>query len=93
MGPSFFLFTCVLQNLYKSTMSPPPFISASWIAIVSESTRDFARDSTRLLRRCTKPDRTEFKRVATRVGLGALCAGTVGFWVKLLFIPIRTLIL
>lgn len=71
----------------------PPFTAASWLDIVSGSAREFARDSTRLLRRCTKPDRAEFKRVATRVGLGALCAGAVGFWVKLLFVPIRTLIL
>lgn len=83
----------MLQNLYKSPMSPPPFISASWPGLISGSAREFALDSARLLRRCTKPDRTEFKRVATRVGLGALCAGAVGFWVKLLFIPIRTLIM
>jgi protein transport protein SEC61 subunit gamma-like protein len=72
---------------------PPPLTAASWLEPVSGAARDFARDSTRLLRRCNKPDRAEFKRVATRVGLGALCAGTVGFWVKLLFIPIRALVM
>lgn len=78
-------------NVYKS-MSPP-FTTASWLEPVLGSARDFARDSTRLLRRCNKPDRAEFKRVATRVGLGALCAGAVGFWVKLIFVPIRALII
>lgn len=71
----------------------PPFTAPSWLDVVSGSARQFATDSTRLVRRCTKPDRTEFKRVATRVGLGALCAGAVGFWVRLIFVPIRALVM
>lgn len=66
---------------------------------------EFAKDSYRLVNRCTKPDwkgfaRTsrdvlrvlrcaEFKQVFLKTGGGFLFMGAIGFFVKLVFIPIN----
>ncbi|XP_024393173.1 protein transport protein Sec61 subunit gamma-1 [Physcomitrium patens] len=54
--------------------------------------KDFAKDSIRLVKRCHKPDRKEFSKVALRTGLGFLVMGFIGFFVKLIFIPINNII-
>jgi protein transport protein SEC61 subunit gamma-like protein len=77
------VFTCFFKKtVYKRAMPPACDL---WRC-------EFVRDSTRFLRRCSKPDRDEFFSVATRVGLGGLIAGVVGAFVKLIFIPIRYVI-
>lgn len=55
-------------------------------------TQDFAADSIRLVRRCTKPDAREFKKIAYACAIGFLLMGFVGFIVKLVFIPINNTI-
>ncbi|KMZ61471.1 Protein transport protein SEC61 gamma subunit [Zostera marina] len=54
--------------------------------------RDFAKDSIRLVKRCHKPDRKEFSKVAVRTAIGFVVMGFVGFFVKLIFIPINNII-
>ncbi|XP_057778965.1 protein transport protein Sec61 subunit gamma-1-like [Salvia miltiorrhiza] len=54
---------------------------------VFDPLRDFSKDSIRLVKRCHKPDRKEFTKVATRTAIGF-----VGFFVKLIFIPINNII-
>ena len=51
--------------------------------------RDFIKDSTHLVKRCTKPDRKEFTAIAKATGIGFLIMGFVGFFVKL----VRTIFL
>jgi protein transport protein SEC61 subunit gamma-like protein len=46
--------------------------------------REFAKDSIRLVNKCTKPDRKEFSKIALRTGLGFIVMGFVGFFVKLI---------
>jgi protein transport protein SEC61 subunit gamma-like protein len=36
------------------------------------------------VKRCTKPDRREFSKIALRTGLGFIVMGFVGFFVKLI---------
>ena len=43
----------------------------------------------RLLNRCQKPDRAEFTKVARLTAMGFLATGLIGFFVKLIFIPIN----
>lgn len=43
----------------------------------------------RLVKRCEKPDRKEFIKVATKTATGFLIVGAIGFVVKLVFIPIN----
>lgn len=45
--------------------------------------RDFLRDGTQLLNRCTKPDRREFIRISQAVGVGFVVMGAIGYFVKL----------
>ncbi|KAF8095048.1 hypothetical protein N665_0343s0008 [Sinapis alba] len=59
---------------------------------VVDPLRDFANDSIRLVKRCHKPDRKEFTKVAVRTAIGFVVMGFVGFFVKLIFIPINNII-
>ena len=52
--------------------------------IAVKPVKEFAKDSYRLVRKCTKPDRKEFSKIATRTGLGFIVMGFVGFFVKLI---------
>lgn len=52
--------------------------------IAVKPVREFAKDSIRLVKRCTKPDRKEFSKVALRTGMGFIVMGFVGFFVKLI---------
>jgi len=54
---------------------------------------DFAQDSVRLVKRCTKPDRREFIQIATATAVGFAIMGFIGFFVKLIHIPINNVIL
>ncbi|KAF3774232.1 transport protein Sec61 subunit gamma [Nymphaea thermarum] len=54
--------------------------------------REFSKDSIRLVKRCHKPDRKEFTKVAFRTAIGFVVMGFVGFFVKLIFIPINNII-
>jgi protein transport protein SEC61 subunit gamma and related proteins len=76
------------------------YAQRAWLAVLNQRgvqratapIAAFYADSYRLLRRCVKPDRREFVSVVQRMGLGFLGAGLLGFFVKLVFIPIRTLV-
>ncbi|KAL7602598.1 protein transport protein Sec61 subunit gamma-1 [Lactuca sativa] len=59
---------------------------------VIDPLRGFAKDSARLVKRCHKPDRKEFTKVASRTAIGFVVMGFVGFFVKLIFIPINNII-
>ncbi|KAK9827297.1 hypothetical protein WJX81_001926 [Elliptochloris bilobata] len=54
--------------------------------------KDFAKNSIRLVKRCTKPDRKEFNKITVRTALGFIVMGFIGFFVKLIFIPINQII-
>lgn len=46
----------------------------------------------RLLKKCKKPDKKEFLKVARLTAVGFLAVGCLGFFVKLIFIPINQII-
>ena len=54
--------------------------------------KTFAKDSIRLVKRCTKPDRKEFQKVAIATAIGFAIMGFIGFFVKLIHIPINNII-
>lgn len=60
-----------------SRASPPPRLTAR------------RRPRRRLLKRCEKPDAKEFAKVARLTAVGFLAVGFIGFFVKLIFIPIN----
>lgn len=51
--------------------------------------REFAKNSARLIKKCTKPDRKEYNKICFRVAVGFAVMGFIGFFVKLIFIPIN----
>ncbi|XP_065159752.1 protein transport protein Sec61 subunit gamma [Atheta coriaria] len=52
----------------------------------------FIKDSIRLVKRCTKPDRKEFQKIAIATAIGFCIMGFIGFFVKLIHIPINNII-
>ncbi|CAH3126638.1 unnamed protein product [Porites evermanni] len=57
-----------------------------------EPCKQFAKDSMRLVKRCTKPDRKEFQKIALATAIGFAIMGFIGFFVKLIHIPINNII-
>jgi len=57
-----------------------------------EPAKQFAKDSIRLIKRCTKPDRKEFQKIAMATAIGFAIMGFIGFFVKLIHIPINNII-
>lgn len=60
---------------------------------LSEPLNSFAVDSVRLLRRCNKPDRKEFVKISTATAIGLAIMGFVGFFVRVVHIPINRILL
>ncbi|KAF4641666.1 protein translocation complex, SEC61 gamma subunit [Toxoplasma gondii] len=54
--------------------------------------REFFFDSVRLVRRCTKPDAREFRKIAYACAIGFLLMGFIGYFIKLIFIPINNIL-
>eukprot|EP00027_Filamoeba_sp_ATCC50430_P006689 CAMPEP_0168555162 /NCGR_PEP_ID=MMETSP0413-20121227/8177_1 /TAXON_ID=136452 /ORGANISM="Filamoeba nolandi, Strain NC-AS-23-1" /LENGTH=68 /DNA_ID=CAMNT_0008585973 /DNA_START=62 /DNA_END=268 /DNA_ORIENTATION=+ len=53
----------------------------------------FAKDSEHFLNKCTKPDRREFQKIAFATAIGFAIMGFIGFFVKLIHIPINNIII
>ena len=71
----------------------PNFVSSS----ISDL-KEFANDSRRLLNRCSKPDKKgnlylEYLKIAGACSVGFAVMGFIGFFVKLVFIPINNILL
>lgn len=54
--------------------------------------KEFSKDSMRLVKRCTKPDLKEFQKIALATLVGFVIMGFIGFFVKLIHIPINNII-
>lgn len=79
-----------MLNHYKSHFS---FVSImDQVKRLTEPGRQFAKDSIRLIKRCTKPDRKEFQKIAIATAIGFCIMGFIGFFVKLIHIPINNII-
>ncbi|ALC42251.1 Sec61gamma [Drosophila busckii] len=55
--------------------------------------RRFFKSSKRVVKRCTKPDRREFRRAALATAVGFLIMGFLGYGIRLLHIPITNIIM
>lgn len=110
------IFETILDGfLFPSQFLPLP-IAMDQIKKLTEPGRQFAKDSIRLVKRCTKPDRkgnlisitckqeirwlvtprclhvTEFQKIAIATAIGFCIMGFIGFFVKLIHIPINNII-
>lgn len=62
------------------------------INMFAEPAKQFAKDSIRLVKRCTKPDRREYEKIVIATAVGFAIMGFIGFFVKLIHIPINNII-
>ncbi|KAK4337315.1 hypothetical protein RND71_043601 [Anisodus tanguticus] len=62
------------------------------IFLFTEPVKKFTKDSIRLVKRCTKPDKKEFQKIAMATAIGFAIMGFIGFFVKLIHIPINNII-
>ncbi|KAE9556760.1 hypothetical protein FO519_000166 [Halicephalobus sp. NKZ332] len=62
------------------------------IQAVIEPAKQFTKDSVRLVKKCTKPDRKEYQKIAFATAVGFAIMGFIGFFVKLIHIPINNII-
>ncbi|XP_057950778.1 protein transport protein Sec61 subunit gamma-like [Malania oleifera] len=58
---------------------------------VLDTLREFAEDNIRLVKRCHKLDCKVFTKVAFRATIEFIVMGFIGFFVKLIFIPINNI--
>ncbi|KAK2870005.1 hypothetical protein Q8A67_024397 [Cirrhinus molitorella] len=73
-------------------LSTQPHIKMDQVMQFVEPSRQFVKDSIRLVKRCTKPDRKEFQKIAMATAIGFAIMGFIGFFVKLIHIPINNII-
>ncbi|OTB02871.1 hypothetical protein M426DRAFT_322292 [Hypoxylon sp. CI-4A] len=57
-----------------------------------EIPRDFVKDGTQFMTRCTKPDKREFVQISKAVGVGFLVMGAIGYLIKLIHIPVNNIL-
>ena len=73
---------------YCATHTPPPRRRRR-----RDTDPSHTQDSIHLVKKCTKPDRKEFARIASATMIGFLIMGFVGFFVKLVHIPINNILM
>ncbi|KAF8249713.1 protein translocase SEC6 [Wilcoxina mikolae CBS 423.85] len=61
-------------------------------AQMAEIPREFMRDGTQFINRCTKPDKREFIKISQAVGIGFIVMGVIGYIVKIIHIPINNIL-
>ncbi|KAF3151263.1 Sec61p translocation complex subunit [Orbilia oligospora] len=59
------------------------------VSQIADIPKDFLREGTQFVNRCTKPDRKEFLKISQAVAIGFICMGAIGFVVKLSMLPLN----
>ncbi|KAL2262280.1 hypothetical protein VTK26DRAFT_1872 [Humicola hyalothermophila] len=54
--------------------------------------REFIKDGVQFINRAQKPDRREFIKISQAVGVGFLIMGAVGYFVKLIHVPLNNIL-
>nr|AAQ96234.1 LRRGT00021 [Rattus norvegicus] len=71
-------------KLRVSTLSNRHSTNMDQVMQFVEPSRQFVKDSIRLVKRRTKPDRKEFQKIARATAIGFAIMGFIGFFVKLI---------
>ncbi|KZO96003.1 secE/sec61 [Calocera viscosa TUFC12733] len=58
-----------------------------------EVPQQFFREGNQFLNRCTKPDKKEYIQISRAVAIGFVVMGLLGYFVKLIHIPMCVLLL
>ncbi|KAE8265875.1 hypothetical protein A4X09_0g6473 [Tilletia walkeri] len=62
---------------------------ADTIKEIADIPQSFIREGTQFMNRCTKPNKKEYLQICRAVGLGVVVMGFIGYFVKLIHIPLR----
>eukprot|EP00354_Favella_ehrenbergii_P009623 CAMPEP_0170456238 /NCGR_PEP_ID=MMETSP0123-20130129/3942_1 /TAXON_ID=182087 /ORGANISM="Favella ehrenbergii, Strain Fehren 1" /LENGTH=75 /DNA_ID=CAMNT_0010719655 /DNA_START=34 /DNA_END=261 /DNA_ORIENTATION=+ len=60
---------------------------------VYEQIERFCKDSKNFIDKCKKPDKAEYMKILQACVIGFLIMGAIGYFIKLVFIPINNIIL
>ncbi|KAJ2158971.1 Protein transport protein Sec61 subunit gamma [Coemansia sp. RSA 552] len=60
--------------------------------VLVEAPKQLVKDAEWLLNRCTKPNKKEYQKIVQAVVMGFLVMGFVGYFTKLIHIPINNII-
>lgn len=60
---------------------------------IAQQLHEFTRDSKNFFEKCKKPDRKEYMKILQACAMGFIVMGMIGYFVKLVFIPINNIIL
>ncbi|KAJ5819882.1 hypothetical protein N7474_005473 [Penicillium riverlandense] len=77
-----------LEFIYHTHLSTRAKMSET-LQELADIPKDFLRDGSQFIRRCTKPDKDEFYKISYAVGCGFLVMGAIGYFVKLIHIPVN----
>merc|ERR1711970_865472 len=89
---SIILGQCSKVALYTTYINIHNSSTMDQIITAVEPLKQFSKDSVRLVKRCTKPDKKEFQKIAIATAIGFALMGFIGFFVKLIHIPINNII-
>ncbi|EFP08916.1 CRE-EMO-1 protein [Caenorhabditis remanei] len=92
LGSFSVIISLFLVSFSKCSYFPFPEATMDQFQAMIEPARQFSKDSYRLVKRCTKPDRKEYQKIATATAIGFAIMGFIGFFVKLIHIPINNII-
>merc|ERR1711868_79344 len=59
---------------------------------IIDPAKEYLKNAVRFIRRSTKPDKKEFQKIAFATAIGFLIMGFIGYFVKLIHIPINNII-
>ncbi|KAL2152496.1 hypothetical protein VTH82DRAFT_5680 [Thermothelomyces myriococcoides] len=65
---------------------------ADQIQEILDVPREFIKDGVQFMNRAQKPDRREFIKISQAVGVGFLVMGAVGYFVKLIHVPLNNIL-
>ncbi|KAK0670472.1 hypothetical protein QBC41DRAFT_317822 [Cercophora samala] len=54
--------------------------------------REFLKDGIQFIHKAQKPDQKEFLKISQAVGVGFLIMGAVGYFVKLIHVPLNNIL-
>ncbi|CAO1632058.1 unnamed protein product [Jaminaea pallidilutea] len=58
----------------------------------AEIPQSFFKEGTQFMNRCTKPSQKEYIQICRMVGMGFVIMGFIGYFVKLIHIPINNIL-
>lgn len=58
-----------------------------------EQLQTFIRESLQFIQNCSKPNKKEYIKISTSCAIGFAIMGIIGYLIKVLFIPINTILL